>query len=138
MHTFQRLLNYYYKQNMIFNHSGMSSDANWCLVQKSDDVLKRFSESFVNLSGASISHQPQCGGSLREGVGGGEVSRARILAGFDILMRSWLLSSGVWTKVRPCDVPWNVYTKLKKTIIKAFPPILKDFKEILQLPNIHR
>lgn len=56
---------------MIFNHSGMSSDANWCLVQKSDDVLKRFSESFVNLSGASISHQPQYGGSLREGGGGG-------------------------------------------------------------------
>lgn len=55
---------------MIFNHFGMSSDANWCLVQKSDDVLKRFSESFVNLSGASISHQPQYDGSLREGGGG--------------------------------------------------------------------
>lgn len=53
----------------------------------------------------------------------GGFSRALILAAFDILMRSRLPSSGVWTKVCLCDAPWIVDTKLKETIIKSFPPI---------------
>lgn len=53
----------------------------------------------------------------------GGFSRALILAAFDILMRSRLPSSGVWTKVCLCDAPWIVDTKLKETVIKSFPPI---------------
>lgn len=53
----------------------------------------------------------------------GGFSRALILAAFDILMRSRLPSSGVWTKVCLCDAPWVVDTKLKETIIKSFPAI---------------
>lgn len=52
---------------MVFNYFGMSSMLIDVSSKSLTMCLNDFSQSFVNLSGASISHQPQYDGSLRGG-----------------------------------------------------------------------